>query len=138
MIDAVTTNSVSVNAIPMDEDDEIDTIKEYIGKGATHNVKLSLLSDIVKIMGVASRRGLFEANEMSFAGRVHDEVRGMVVMALDKARSELNAKKLETIEEEAEEETGEAEVTEGVKVLDITEEDSETIPVSDSTGVQSS
>ena len=47
MIDTVTTNSVSVNAIPMDEDDEIDTIKEYIGKGATHNVKLSLLNIVI-------------------------------------------------------------------------------------------
>jgi len=41
--------------VPMDEDEEIDRVKEYIDKGTTHNVKLSLLNLVIVLRREAGK-----------------------------------------------------------------------------------
>jgi len=42
-------------AVPMDDDEEVDRVKEYIDKGATHNVKLSLLNLVIVLRREAGK-----------------------------------------------------------------------------------
>tara|TARA_R110001632_G_scaffold92619_1_gene197770 strand:- start:132 stop:881 length:750 start_codon:yes stop_codon:yes gene_type:complete len=42
-------------SIPMNEDEEVDRVKEYIEKGTTHNVKLSLLNLVIVLRREAGK-----------------------------------------------------------------------------------
>ena len=99
------------------------------------NVTSVVLVRMLNIINICTERGSFKPEELTFVGKLYDDLTGGVNATLELARKELEEKEKE--KEELEEKKLET-VEEEVEEIEETEEVLDTIQVRNSAGVQTS
>lgn len=127
------TNSTPVAQVEYTENERVETRKKVA------NVPIQVLENTLKIIEAAIQRNSFNRpDEMTFVGSNYDTLKAGLKMALDMTRKEMadaKSKKLETIDEEDEDEDVSVEIKEvPVEIKEIKEVPVEEFNVTSSLG----